>query len=297
VLGYRRFAAEDVLATKLAEQPAVGCAELAWALGRVGSTSSLSVLWPLLAHDDEDVREAAAVALMRLGDGRPIDQALQQAHQSPWVSAVLAVGGTRDAVTVLLNGLKAGTADEHAVVAVGMLGDLSAVMPLLELLDDERLAGAASTALNTITGAQLHAPIFVPDALDRDEHSDDEREALDRDGTVPAREGRPYGTFERRALRDKAAWHSWLSENRHRFDRQLRWRMGKPHGPEALLDTLASEYSPTAIRSATYDELTIRFGLNVPFEVDLPVLQQERFLRQIADWVSAKSGEFDLGSW
>ena len=181
------------------------------------------------------------------------------------------------------------------MLSLGLLGDLGAVAPLVDLLDDDDLAESAAIALNTITGAGLHADVFVPDKVDPDELADEEREAFDKDGTLPTRHGRPYGNWERRALLDKADWRSWLEREKGRFNREHRWRMGRPYGPAALLECLRSETSPTAVRAATYEELVIRYGLAVPFEADLPVSQQLRFLAKIESWVAAQSGTYADG--
>jgi uncharacterized protein (TIGR02270 family) len=297
VIGYRRFASEDLLQGKLAANPPVGAGDVAWALGRVGGTGSAPLLWPLLDGEDGHVSEAVAIAMMRIGDRRPLQRALQLAGKQTWARRVLGIGGGFDSVHALLGLLKEKKADAAAVLAIGMLGHLSAVVPLVELLDDDDLSREAGAALNTITGAQLYADVFVPDTFDRDELTDEEREAFDRDGTLPTRKGEPYGNFERRPLPDQAAWRTWLEQNKHRFNRQLRWRMGKPYGPSALLECLRSETSPFAVRSATYEELVVRYGLDVPFEVDLPVDQQQKFLDKIEAWVATQSSTFEAGRW
>ena len=50
-----------------------------------------------------------------------------------------------------------------------------------------------------------------------------------------------------------------------------RWRMGRPTARRRFCECLKSETSPYAVRAATYEELVVRYGLDVPFEVDLPV--------------------------
>jgi hypothetical protein len=158
------------------------------------------------------------------------------------------------------------------------------------------LSESAAVALNTITGAELHETVFVPDRIEPDELSDDERAAYDRDGTVPTIGGRPYGNHERRPLVDRAGWRSWLNANKHRFNRQERWRMGRPHGPAAAFQGLRNATTPYAVRVATYEELVIRFGLDIPFEVDLPVSQQLRLLQNIGRWATEREDRFTGGA-
>ena len=296
VVGYRRFSSEGLVADRLSRKPSFGRTEMAWALGRVGSAASVRVLRPLLDDEDPCVREAAAIAMMRLGDDFPVRQAALNAGSDAWTRRVLAIGGDSRSVRILLDVVKA-EPDTETVVALGLLGDLAAVAPLVELLDDEGLAVAAGIALNTITGAELHARVFVPDTFDPDELTNDEREAFAKDGTLPTKNGKPFGNWERRPLLDKAGWRAWLEDNKHRFSRQNRWRMGKPHGPAALLDCLIAETTPYVVRAATSEELVVRFGMDVPFEADLPVSLQRRFLSKIGTWIAQHGDTFESGGW
>jgi uncharacterized protein (TIGR02270 family) len=284
VIGYRRFPLEDALRAKLESTPSVGRAELAWALGRVGTTASVAALRPLVADDDEAVREASAIALLRLGDDRLLTVAEHAAASQPWARLVLVMAGKASALPFLLEAIRTQPIDPQTILSLGLLGDLSAVPPLLELLGRQALSESAAVALNTLTGAELHEVAFVPEQIDRDELLDDERDAYDRDGTLPTQGSRPYGNHERRPLLDQDAWRSWLTENRGRFDRHQRWRMGRPHGPLAVFHCLRNASTPYAVRAATYEELVIAFGLDVPFEADLPVVQQVRYLRKIEQW-------------
>jgi uncharacterized protein (TIGR02270 family) len=290
VFGYRRIPGEDILCSRLKERSAPGQPEAAWALGRVGTTASVPVLSTLLRQEDDRLAECAAIALMRVGDDTPVALALDASHSRRWTRRVLAIGGTSHAAPALLDIVRAGRGDADVVVALGLLGDLAAVAPLLELLEDDELADAAAVALNTITGARLYAKVFVPDTFDPDELFEDEREAYEKDGTLPTRYGQPFGSWQRRASRDTEAWRSWLTQNKHRFSRGVRWRMGKPYGPAALLECLSEETSPYAVRSASYEELAVRYRLDVPFEIELPVSCQLRFLENIRAWVGRRYG-------
>jgi uncharacterized protein (TIGR02270 family) len=297
VIGYRRIPAEEPLLEALAKKPAAGMPELAWALGRVGTAASVPALRSLLRDPDGRVMQAAAIALLRLGDDRLLPFIRDAAITQPWARPVLAIGGGPDALPVLLDVIRSGQADRDAVLGLGLVGDLGAVVPLLELLDNDALVDSAAVALNTITGAQLQANVFIPETFDPDELSNSERDAFERDGTVPTRNGEPYGTWQRRALRDKTGWRSWLEQNRQHFSRGLRWRMGKPYGPDGLFDALRAASSPYPIRSATYDELVIRYGLDLPFELELPVSRQRRCLENIQAWVHHDGGAFTQGRW
>jgi HEAT repeat protein len=297
VIGYRRFAHERALIDALSAGPRFGSAELAWALGRVGSPSAIPALVPLIDDEDAGTCEAAAIALLRLGDVSVIDRALRAAPRHAWAQRVLGVGGDARSVPALLELLRGPLASADAVLALGLLGDLAALEVLLQLLDHDALSAQAAVALNTMTGAGLYGLSFVPAEFDPDELSDEERESFERDGALPTRGGQPYGTWQRGPLRDRAGWRAWLEANQHRFERGLCWRMGRPYGPAALLECLRSETSPYAVRRASYEELVVRYGLDVPFEADLPVRTQRRFLDRLGEWVRERSPRFAVGRW
>ena len=238
VIGYRRFSgAEEVLGRMLSDFSSSGKADVAWALGRVGGPKSIPALVPLLDDPSEDVRESAALALMRLGDTTPLRLAMDAAADQPWARRVIGLSGNLQSAEVLVESLDRNGSDPDTVLALGLLGHLAAVSRLLVALEGDA-AEAAATALNTITGASLYANIFVPDSVDVDELEphEDERTARKEHPRSPG--GRPYGTWERRVLSDREGWQAWLNQNRHRFKRELRWRAGQPYGPRALLNCM-----------------------------------------------------------
>lgn len=286
VIGYRRITAEAALVRRAASRMVDGRAELAWALGRVGTASCVPALASLAADGDDRVREASALAMLRLGDRRVLKAAMASAREQVWAQRVLGIAGGSDAAHLLLEAVQAGRAGRDAVLALGLLGDLVSVMPLFELLDHDDLGEVAAIALNTMTGAQLRGRVFVPYKFDPDDLSEEERKAFDADGTRPARLGAPYGDWEQRPLRDKAGWRAWLEQNKQRFHRKGRWRMGAPHAAPALVDCLRAETTPFAIRSATCDELVVRHALEIPFEADLAVTTQRHLLSRLGQWAT-----------
>jgi uncharacterized protein (TIGR02270 family) len=297
VAGFRRYPCEELLARTLSASPVFGTADLAWALGRVGTRRSVPLLFSLLESADARICEAATIALLRLGEDAALERSIALAPTQAWARRVLAIAGDSRAVNVLLEQLENAPADEDTVIGLGLLGHLSAVAPLLRLLEDDGLWAQAAVALNTITGANLYTEHFVPDTFDPDELLDEERQAFDKDGTLPTRNGEPYGNWVRGPLRDPVRWREWLEQNKHRFSRDRPWRMGEPYGPSALLRSLRSPAAPYAVRAATCNELVARFGLDVPFEVELRVPQQMTFLGRIETWISAQSNRFEPGRW
>jgi hypothetical protein len=274
-----------------------GRAEVAWALGRVGSRESIAPLRALADDGDHQVREAASIALLRLGDEWALAHAARPATAQALGHRVLAIGGHPRFTSALLAAAQGSKPEPEAVLALGLLGDISVVGSLLDLLDRDELAPAVAIALNTLTGAELHDRVFVPYEFDVDELNDDERAAFEKDGTRPLKGREQYGNWERTPLLDKAAWRSWLEQNRHRFQRGLCWHMGQPSGPLALVQCLEAATTPNMIRSAIYDELVTRYRLDVAFEADLPVRRQKRCLARIRQWATQKSAAFVPGRW
>ena len=70
---------------------------------------------------------------------------------------------------------------------------------------------------------------------------------------------------------------------------------GKPFSPACLLEALESEKSTRFVRQMAYEELVIRYDLDVPFETDMPVLQQTRALALLSD--RTRGGCFNDGAW
>ena len=252
-------------------------------------------LWSLLRSEDEPVVQAAATALLRLGDDRPLSFMQTRQSHNPGRGALLAIGGGPDALHVLLDVIRGGRADCDAVLGLGLVGDLGAVAPLLELLEDEASSSSAAVALNTITGAESSGHGVHPRHFDPDELLDSEREAFERDGIVPTRNGEPYGNWQRRALRDKAEWRSWLEQNRHHLSRESDGGSAA-HSPDALFDGLA-RHQPILDSIGDLRRARGRYGLDLPFELELSVSQQRRFLENIQAWVHRESDLFTPGRW
>ncbi|NND59590.1 MAG: hypothetical protein HKN49_04910 [Gammaproteobacteria bacterium] len=295
VLGYRRLADPRILLQQLSlTNDANERREVAWALGRCGDDSAIAALAALL--DDAEVAETAAVALMRLGHQQTVKTGHLALHQQAWPRRTLSLGAGPGAAQSLIDVI--GFGDTAIVDSLGILGELSAVRPLLDCLSQEPLAAAAANALNTITGADLYEDQFVADDFDPDELFDHERELYEADGTVPTRDGEtPFGSDVAVPTCDRERWETWLAEHRNGFRAGVRHRLGQSFSPRALLDTLTAEQSSHALRVAAYEELVIRYRLAVPFEADLPVPLQQGMLNQIAQWINQLGSQFEAGRW
>jgi uncharacterized protein (TIGR02270 family) len=298
VFGYRRYHAEKALLHALHRAPDPVLPGLIWTLGRTGGPSAHSALLRLLNHSDPNVRKAAAESLLRFGETKAMQQSLSYAPLENWPLTAVGLGGGRDAAKLLQHRVKQGLANDDCLIALGLLGNLSAVSALYSSLANEELARSAATGLYLITGAELYEEVFIPDEIDEDELFDDELEAYRKEGKVPAKPGgEPLGETVRRLSQDPLEWKTWLKENQSRFNSDYRYRIGRPYSPAALLETLLSETSPYRARQLAIEELKIRYDANFPIEADMPVAAQERILPQIAQWAQTSEARFQPGAW
>ena len=298
VFGYRRYKAEKELLHALKKAPDSVLPTVIWALGRIGGQATPVALLRLLEHPDDAVRAAAAQSLLRFGEAKVISRSISRAPFDGWPVTALGLGGGRNASKVLLERFKRGGADDDSLIALGLLGHLSALKALYSSLGNEDLARSAATGLYLITGAEIYEELYVPEEIDEDELFEEELEAYRKEGKVPTKlDGEPFGESIRRLSQNPQDWEKWLRENKSRFNPNYRYRLGKPYSPTSLLETLMSETSPYRARQLAIEELNIRYGADFPIEVDMPVVMQEKILLQIAQWVQSNETKFQSGAW
>jgi uncharacterized protein (TIGR02270 family) len=296
LFGYRRLQAGTELVQLLRATPTDSLSRVIWALGRLREQYARAPLLTYLQHEDTSVCSATALALLRLSDQQALNHCSQLARSQSWPLIPLGLGGNRSAVTLLLDLARAGQAEANCLIALGLLGDVSAIATLCAYLTTQS-ADSAAMALQLITGAQLYEEVFVPDEIDEDELFEEERERL-KEGQVPTRpDGQPFGTTVTRLSQNPADWQKWWADNRGRFDPRIRYRNGKPFSPACLLENLESERSPHKVRQLAYEELVIRYGVDFPFETDLFVAQQKQALAKYAEWIKVNSSRFREGEW
>jgi len=165
--------------------------------------------------------------------------------------------------------------------ALGWLGDLESVDPLLEWLRQGE--AAAAIALQRLTGASLTDELPDPPA--------------------PLPEDQPFGrswhpppSFEILTA-DPEIWSAWWTKHRARAQTALRWRWGRPFTPDALLWEIdAGPFGPDG-RTLSHLELVLRTGESLPLAVDDFVARQEA---QVDAWrvaVKRLSTSQPPGSW
>lgn len=136
VFGYRRYKAEEPLLYTLKNAPANILRLVIWALGRVGGQASHAELLSLLEHPDDSVRKAAAESLLRFGEPEVITRGISRVLFDNWPVTALGLGGSRNASNVLLERTKRVDADSECLIALGLLGNLSAIKVLYSSLEN-----------------------------------------------------------------------------------------------------------------------------------------------------------------
>jgi uncharacterized protein (TIGR02270 family) len=297
--GYQRLPAGKELLQALQRNNSDSLSTVIWALGRLREKDARTLLSfkNYLQHEDESVRSATALALLRIGELQTINHCLRSAHSENWPLLPLGLGGGRSTVSDLLKIASKGIANSDCLITLGLLGDISAMDTLLFNLAHNELAESAATVLNLITGAEIYEEVFIPEEIDEDELFEEELEKF-KQGQVPTRpDGQPFGTTITRLSQKPEDWQKWWAENKSRFDLGIRYRNGKPYSPACLLENLESEKSPRQVRQLAYEELVIRYGVDFPFETDMFVAQQKQAIAKYAEWIKANGSRFKEGAW
>jgi uncharacterized protein (TIGR02270 family) len=298
VAGYRRLPISAQIVAAPPTEDVFATAAAARALGRLRDAAALPCLSALARRAEPAISHEVLVAMLALASNEALQAAYTLAGSDEWARIPLAISGGPSACTALTNATERPESARSAALALGLLGDLRGVRPLVLLLDDKELAAHAAWSLYLITGAALFGMQFVPDPVVEDELDEHELHAWREHGQLPLRgDGRPFGTEQRLLSTDPNAWNAWLKKNASRFRPGQRYRLGEPVTPVSMLKTLLEEQLPAELRQATADELRIRYDCDLPFEAEMPVRQQLRVLRGLSRWVEQHGSLFIAGRW
>jgi hypothetical protein len=298
LIGYQRLpAGEELLRVLPREKPAELSAVL-WSLGRLRYQKMRQLAFgTYLSHQDESVCYSAGLALLRMGEPTILNYCMRSDASQNWSIPLVGLCGNRPAASILLKKCAQGRADPNLLLALGLLGDVSAVERLLPYIADSKLAESSASALNLITGAEIYEEAFIPEEIDEDELFEEEREKM-KQGQIPTgSDGKPLGTTITRLSQKPDDWSQWWAKNRAQFKPELRYRNGKPYSPTRLLENLESDKSPRQIRQLAYEELVIRYGADFPFETDMRVSQQKQAIAKYAEWIQANIKRFREGEY
>jgi uncharacterized protein (TIGR02270 family) len=281
ILGYQRLNAGRALLHALDQRnPGASFPTLIWALGRLREQNALLPLLRCVRHEDEAIDSAAALALLRMGEPQTVSYCLSVAHSKNWPLLPLGLSGSRSVVQILHNLASHPTATPDCLTALGLLGDPSVVATLLANLANTDMAESAASALNLITGAELSEEVLIVEKIDEDD--------LFKEVTA---------TQIARLSRNPEDWRQWWAANQSGFEPSIRYRNGKPYSPACLLENLESEKTSRRIRQLAYEELVIRYGVDFPFETDMPVAQQKQALAKYTEWIKTNGNRFREGQW
>lgn len=264
------------------------------ALGRLARPTPLPNLRNYLASDNDAIVKQAALALLRMGDNSVMAACRAKCAQ---LSVVIAIGGSQRDTAQVLNVGKAGVADADCLIAMGMSGDVQAIETLLNYLRHPKLAMAAATGLQLLSGAGLYETAYMPEKVEEGDLFEHELEDFKK-GNLPRNvDGQPFGEEVQQLTTDHATWLKWFNDNQTRFTTGLRYRSGKPYSPASLVDNLISNHTPQYLRPYIVEELTVRYGMDIPLECDDRVAQQKMQMNKIYRWVTENQSRFDAGAW
>ena len=297
LIGYRRLSSGKELLQALQQNSSQAVSNIIWSIGRVREQYARTLLFnKYLKHEDESVCSATALALLRIGDPQTLDHCLHSVHSGNWPLLPLGLGGNRSTAAVLIESATNNKASADCLIALGLLGNISAVDTLLSGLGNADFARSAAIAFNLITGAGIYEEVFIPEEIDEDELFEEELEKLKR-GESLYPPGEEPGTTITRISQKPEDWQKWWAENKSQFNPGIRYRNGKPYSPACLLENLESEKSPRIVRQMAYEEFVIRYGIDFPFETDMLVSQQKQAIAKYAEWIQTNGSSFREGEW
>ena len=188
-----------------------------------------------------------------------------------------------------------GTAD--CMTAIGLIGDPISTPLLLSRLEQPETAAQAASALNCMTAAGLYETVFIPDEMDGDELLHSERAQLMPDLHLDRGDGSPFGSTVRRLSQSPEDWDRWWKKNRNNFSAGVRYRNGQPLSPLRLVNMLAGEQTRYELRRYCSEELVMRYGRDIGFEIDMPVDRQITLLSNAALWADSSGRAYHEGAW
>lgn len=304
VLGYRRLATEMELATAALDDPVVASAALP-RLALEAPKSARDAITEALTSTDTDLVRSAWLA-MALSDHPGTTARLRDALDTELAddaARLLALCGDEGDARLLVDRMRA-TPTRSLISAVGWAGSLTAVPPLIDLLDgdDDMLRIAAAYALDRITGAGLNEEaevdaeeILVPEPPDPDVGEPPSVKVVRM--TSDPRDLPPEPSTETvdRPSTHSAAWRHWWKEQGSELSAGKRYRVGRPYTPQVSLWELDEARRMPVERRMLQHELVIRSGNYVRFDPHDFVSVQEAAIEQWRS--SAQRASSQPGSW
>jgi hypothetical protein len=252
-------------------------ARLLGCMGRVGARGAGRRLAEIAAGPLDNDRRAAALHSLLALDVSTAFALVRRFIDHPALShRALGVAAGPAEANALLRRLHLAQVD--SVLALGMLGELAAVRPLVGLLDHAELGAAAATALQWITGAALEETVVEA----QDNEWSDETESYPRLGVA----ARTLPKVQR-ISRDQAAWQAWLTEAAPQFQAGRRYRFGRPCSARVSVDAFAEHAHGPLYRAWASDELRLRHGSPATPDSRAALGQQRAAVKRLQAWALA----------
>lgn len=296
IFGFRRLDYSEDILHQLSEQPDESPKAHIWALGRLRTPKAVSPLATLLSdYSDSELRKETALALLRCGDSRCISFLKEKSYAYHWPHILLGLCGSRVDAGFLHKVFEHNPSID-ALTAIGLLGCKVSVKMLILCLDREEFTKAAAEALYVITGAQLfeEVNIFNDNDIGNDFYTDTHE--YENDFFTTSNDIKT-GITVKRIARKKERWEAWWNKNESNYHLNIRYRNGRPFDLLCILENIQSELLARRIRQLAYEELVIRYGIDVHFETCMSTGWQIYSIGSLYKLINAYNGNYTPGNW
>ncbi len=200
------------------------------AVGELARRDLLPPLRALLEHTHEETRFWSAWSIGILGD-RNVFELIKEFVTPDGVRATRAIQLAARLIDLSTANVwrstlaKSENSLRHAIVAAGAIGDPSAVMWLIELMDSEKFARVAGEAFTAITGADL-AFLDLEKSVPVDSDAGPSDDPADPNVSLDPDEDLPWP--------DRALVAKWWTQNSAKFAIGRRYLLGRPIDNDSL---------------------------------------------------------------
>jgi uncharacterized protein (TIGR02270 family) len=232
-LSFRRSTIPDrqLQAALLDKEPLVSAAALT-AVGRLRKKSLVASVEKLLEAEQPSVRQEAMRAGLLVGSGKALAHCRAavkgKTEEASDALTLLGLMGQADHTRLLGEALNELVIVRQAMSSLGWLGYSAGIDELVPLAGDRKLARLVGDTVSRITGVDLATEGFVlkdsPSAVVPQEESDEEAYVDDPDDGLP--------------WPDPVKLSTWWKANGARFNAGTRYRNGRPHTRQMLVETL-----------------------------------------------------------
>ncbi len=263
VSGRHHLEIQDQLFDLLINNPSDHLSVLIWAAGSIPVVNS-TLFEPLISgyldHQNPEIRQSACLTLLKMGNEQVISQVMKSMLPERWPWLSIGLGGGLESAFQCIAAAVFRKVPPEGLTGLGLLGEPSAIPVLIDFLPDKRFCHCAAGALYVITGRKTES-FFV----------------------------NPSGSY--------SDWKTWWEVRQKDFEPGVRYRFGSPCSLSGLLATLKSESLPQVLRQFAYEELVVRYNLDVPFDTRMQILQQKQAISAYEKRIGIEKARFQDGEW